>query len=57
MRLRGPWILIQSTVQVNQGRANMTEDELKERAAHTMVDTEILAILTDSMITEVLKDF
>jgi len=34
----------------------MTEEELEERAAHTMVVTEILAILTDSMINKVLKD-
>merc|ERR1740136_92238 len=42
---------------VNQGSANMTEEERKERAAHAMADPEIQAILTDPMINQVLKDF
>jgi len=43
--------------QINQGSANMTEEERKERAAHAMADPEIQAILTDPMIQQVLKDF
>lgn len=42
---------------VNQGSANMTEEERKERAAHAMADPEIQAILTDPMVNQVLKDF
>merc|ERR1712008_520659 len=42
---------------VNQGSANMTEDERKERAAHAMADPEIQSILTDPMINQILKDF
>jgi len=45
------------TAQVNQGSANMTEEERKERASHAMADPEIQAILTDPMINQVLKDF
>jgi len=42
---------------VNQGTANMTEDERKERAAHAMADPEIQSILTDPIINQILKDF
>jgi len=42
---------------VNQGSANMTEDERKERAAHAMADPDIQNILTDPIINQILKDF
>jgi len=49
--------LMKVTAEVNQGSANMTEEERKERAAHAMADPEMQAILTDPMINQVLKDF
>lgn len=45
------------SAQINYGQANMTEEEKKERAAHAMADPEIQAILSDPVITQVLKDF
>ena len=44
-------------VQINYGRANMTEAEKKEQAAHAMADPQIQAILTDPVIQQLLKDF
>lgn len=45
------------TQQINYGRANMTEEQKKEQAAHAMADPEIQAILTDPMVQQVLRDF
>merc|ERR1712038_1734500 len=45
------------TAMINYGQANMTEEERKERAAHAIADPEIQAILSDPVITQVLKDF
>lgn len=45
------------TAMVNQGVANMSEEERKERAEHAMADPEIQAILTDPVIRQVLQDF
>ncbi|CAB9521000.1 Stress-induced-phosphoprotein 1 [Seminavis robusta] len=43
--------------QVAYGRANMTEDEKKEQAAHAMADPEIQAILQDPVMQQTLRDF
>lgn len=45
------------TNMVNNGNANMTEEERKERSAHAMADPEIQAILQDPIINQILKDF
>jgi len=45
------------TAQINYGRANMTEEQKKEQAAHAMADPEIQAILSDPVIQQVLRDF
>lgn len=45
------------TSMINQGQANMTEEERKERAAHAMADPEIQSILQDPVINQVLRDF
>merc|ERR1712038_555642 len=45
------------TAMINQGQANMTEEEKKERAAHAMADPEIQSILQDPVINQVLRDF
>ncbi|KAL3934523.1 MAG: hypothetical protein SGBAC_009774 [Bacillariaceae sp.] len=45
------------TAQINYGRANMTDEQKKEQAAHGMADPEIQAILTDPVIQQVLRDF
>lgn len=42
---------------INQGNANMTEEERKERAAHAMADPEIQSILQDPVINQILRDF
>jgi len=42
---------------INQGSANMTEEEKKERAAHGMADPEIQNIISDPVIRQVLQDF
>lgn len=43
--------------QIAYGRANMTEAEKKEQAAHAMADPEIQAILQDPVLQQVLRDF
>merc|ERR1712232_858217 len=45
------------TQQINYGRANMTEEQKKEQAAHGMADPEIQAILQDPVVQQVLRDF
>ena len=45
------------TAQINYGRANMTEEQKKEQAAHAMADPEIQAILQDPVTQQVLRDF
>jgi stress-induced-phosphoprotein 1 len=45
------------TLQINYGRATMTEEQKKEQAAHAMADPEIQAILTDPVVQQVLRDF
>lgn len=42
---------------ISYGRANMTEDEKKEQAAHAMADPHIQNILTDPVVQQVLRDF
>lgn len=43
--------------QISYGRANMTEEEKKQQAAHAMADPEIQAILQDPVLQQVLRDF
>merc|ERR1712087_880524 len=43
-------------MQINYGRANMTDAEKKEQAAHAMADPEIQAILQDPVLQQVLRD-
>jgi len=43
--------------QISYGRANMTDEEKKEQAAHAMADPEIQAILQDPVLQQVLRDF
>ena len=45
------------TALINQGTANMSEEEKQERAAHGMADPEVQAILQDPVIRQVLQDF
>ncbi len=45
------------TAMINQGQANMSEEERKERAAHAMADPEIQSILQDPVINQILRDF
>lgn len=45
------------TAQINYGRANMTEEEKKQQAAHAMADPEIQNILQDPIMQQLLKDF
>jgi len=45
------------TQQINYGRANMTDEQKKEQAAHAMADPEIQAILQDPVVQQVLRDF
>jgi len=45
------------TQQINYGRANMTDDQKKEQAAHAMADPEIQSILQDPIVQQVLRDF
>mmetsp|Transcript_10918 Transcript_10918/g.15302 ORF Transcript_10918/g.15302 Transcript_10918/m.15302 type:complete len:604 (+) Transcript_10918:73-1884(+) len=48
--------LRKTTMLINQGQANMTEDERKERAEHAMADPDIQNILQDPIIQQVLRD-
>jgi len=48
--------LRKTTLLINQGQANMTDDEKKERAEHAMADPEIQSILQDPIIQQVLRD-
>ncbi len=41
---------------ISYGRQNMTDDEKKEQAAHSMADPEIQGILQDPVMQQVLKD-
>ena len=43
--------------QIAYGRANMTEEQKKEQAAHAMADPEIQAILQDPVVQQTLRDF
>merc|ERR1712232_1323936 len=45
------------TQQINYGRANMTDDQKKEQAAHALADPEIQSILQDPIVQQVLRDF
>jgi stress-induced-phosphoprotein 1 len=49
--------LLKTTQQINYGRANMTEEQKKEQAAHAMADPEIQSILSDPVVQQVLRDF
>jgi stress-induced-phosphoprotein 1 len=44
-------------MQINYGRASMTEEEKKLQAEHAMADPEIQSILTDPVIQQILRDF
>jgi len=48
--------LRKTTMLINQGQANMTDEEKKERADHAMADPEIQNILQDPIIQQVLRD-
>ncbi|KAL3910667.1 MAG: hypothetical protein SGILL_007603 [Bacillariaceae sp.] len=48
--------LRKTTHQMNN-RANMTEEQKKEQAAHAMADPEIQSILSDPVVQQVLRDF
>jgi stress-induced-phosphoprotein 1 len=43
-------------IAISYGRSNMTDEEKKEQAAHSMADPEIQAILHDPVMQQVLKD-
>jgi len=45
------------TAMINYGASQMTDEEKEERARHGMADPEIQAILSDPMISQILKDF
>lgn len=45
------------TMQINYGRATMTDEQKKEQADHAMADPEIQSILTDPVVQQVLRDF
>ena len=49
--------LVKVTQQINYGRANMTDEQKKEQAAHAMADPEIQAILQDPITQQLLRDF
>ena len=49
--------LNKTTQQINYGRANMTDEQKKEQAAHAMADPEIQAILQDPITQQLLRDF
>ncbi|KAL7570066.1 hypothetical protein ACA910_017101 [Epithemia clementina (nom. ined.)] len=43
-------------MQINYGRATMSESEKKEQAAHAMADPEIQSILQDPVMQQILRD-
>jgi stress-induced-phosphoprotein 1 len=45
------------TIAINYGRAQMTDEQKKEQAAHAMADPEIQAILSDPVVQQLLRDF
>ena len=63
-----PWLMLDSDnaacseglrkviTAISYGRQNMTEEEKKEQAAHSMADPEIQGILQDPVMQQVLRD-
>ena len=49
--------LVKVQQQINYGRANMTDEQKKEQAAHAMADPDIQSILQDPVVQQVLRDF
>jgi stress-induced-phosphoprotein 1 len=49
--------LRKTMAQINYGRHNMTDEEKKQQAEHSMADPQIQAILHDPVMQQVLKDF